>query len=218
AQLEEPFVVAGVTGAATNEYRPQSSHRNYAEGTVAREFRRREWIAIHFSDFTEAHKIDILSDEWRKRENLPLVTNAAQKVLISHQFVQSIGSQPAYTSEKELRYLWLANCCFAHISLGFPFLLRFCDEQSGHSVYPFPCYPGPLARSWGRPFHRCGVPYPQAPTLDRDSLTTTIAEFMHIGPHPRRLNGSLGTSNSSAPSAIALKPSTLLALHKALSK
>jgi len=76
---------------------------------------------------------------------------------------------------------------------------RFCDEQSGHSVYPFPCYPGPLARSWRRPFHRCGVPYPQAPTLDRDSLTTTIAEFMHIGPHPRRLNGTLGTSNSSAP-------------------
>ena len=32
------------------------------------------------------------------------------------------------------RFVWLANCCFAHISLGFPFLLRFCDEQSGHSV------------------------------------------------------------------------------------
>jgi hypothetical protein len=27
--------------------------------------------------------------------------------------------------------LWLANCCFAHISLGFLFLLRSCDEQSG---------------------------------------------------------------------------------------
>src|SRR5947208_607329 len=34
--------------------------------------------------------------------------------------------------------LWLANCCFAHISLGFPFLLRFCDEQSRHSFCPFP--------------------------------------------------------------------------------
>jgi hypothetical protein len=95
--------------------------------------------------------------------------------------------------------VWLANCCFARISLGFPFLPRFCDEQSGYSFYPFPCYPGPLARSWRRPFHSCGVPYPQAPTLDHDSLTATIAEFMHVGPHPRRLNGTLGTSHSSAP-------------------
>jgi hypothetical protein len=97
------------------------------------------------------------------------------------------------------RRVWLANCCFAHISLGFPFLLRFCDEQSGHSFYPFPCYPGPLARSWRRPFRSCGVPYPQAPTLDRGSLTAMIAEFMHVGPHPRRLNGTLGTSHSSSP-------------------
>jgi hypothetical protein len=81
----------------------------------------------------------------------------------------------------------------------FPFLLRFCDEQSGHSVYPFPCYPGPPAPTWRRPFHSCGVPYPQAPTLDRDSLTATIAEFMHVGPHPRRLDGAPGASHSSAP-------------------
>src|SRR4249920_1586529 len=79
AQLEEPLVMAGITCAATNEYGPQSSHRNYAEDTVAREFRRREGIAIHFSDFTEAHEIDICSNEGRKREDLPLVTHAAQK-------------------------------------------------------------------------------------------------------------------------------------------
>jgi hypothetical protein len=74
--------------------------------------------------------------------------------------------------------LWLANCCFADISLGFPFLLRFCGEQSGHSFYPFYCYPGLLARSWRRPFHSCRVPYPQAPTLDRESIPATIAEAM----------------------------------------
>ena len=95
--------------------------------------------------------------------------------------------------------LWLANCCFAHISLGFPFLLRFCDEQSGHSLYPFHGYPGPVARSWRRPFPSCGVLYPQAPTLDREAIPATIAEFMHLGPHPRRLDGALGTSHSSAP-------------------
>src|SRR4029077_2655325 len=95
--------------------------------------------------------------------------------------------------------LRLANYCFSNIFLGFPFLLRFCDEASGDSLNPFPCDPGPLARSWRRPFHSCGVPYPQAPTLDRGSLTATIAEFMHLRPHPRRLNGTLGTAHSSAP-------------------
>src|SRR5580693_5971743 len=56
-----------------------------------------------------------------------------------------------------------------------------------------------LLGHWRRPFHSCGVPYPQAPTLDRGSLTATLAEFMHVRPHPRRLNGTLGTSHSSAP-------------------
>jgi hypothetical protein len=40
---------------------------------------------------------------------------------------------------------------------------------------------------------------PQAPTLDRDSLTATIAEFMHVGPHPRQLDGAPGASHSSSP-------------------
>ena len=35
--------------------------------------------------------------------------------------------------------------------------------------------------------------------LDRDSLTATIAELMHVGPHPRRLDGALGTYHSPAP-------------------
>jgi hypothetical protein len=39
---------------------------------------------------------------------------------------------------RSAKCLWLANCCFAHIPLGFPVLLRFCDEQPGHSFYPFP--------------------------------------------------------------------------------
>ena len=95
-------------------------------------------------------------------------------------------------------HVWLANC-FAHISLGFPFLLRFCDEQSGHSLYPFHGYRGPLARSWRRSFPSCGVPYPQAPTLDREAIPATIAEFMYLGPHPRWLDGTLGASNPSAP-------------------
>ena len=114
--------------------------------------------------------------------------------------------------------MWLANCCFAHISLGFPFPLRSFDEQSGYSFYPFPCHPGPLARSWRCPFHSCGVPYPETPTLDRGSLTATIAEFMHVGPHSRRLDGTLGTSHSSAPFRNRSEAFHTAGLHKALSK
>ncbi len=93
--------------------------------------------------------------------------------------------------------LWLANCCFAHISLGFPFLLRFCDEQSRPSFCPFPCYPGPLAvaRSRQRSPNLC--------TSDR-----ILAGLMALLVRPTRLLRS----------AIVLKPSTLLGLHKALSK
>ena len=130
------------------------------------------------------------------------VCTAALAVYLGHPFSPFLASELQRLQKEAIyqnRVLWLANCCFAHISLGFPFLLRFCDEQSGYSFYPFPCYPGTLARSWRRPFHNCGVPYPQALTLDRGSLTATIAECMHLGPHPRRLNGTLGTSHSSAP-------------------
>jgi hypothetical protein len=78
-------------------------------------------------------------------------------------------------------------------------LLPFFDAPFGGSFHPFHCYSVPPAPTWRRPFHSCGVPYPQAPTLDRDSVTATIAEFMHVGPHPRWLNGTLGMSHSSAP-------------------
>lgn len=71
--------------------------------------------------------------------------------------------------------------------------------QSGRSLHPFHRYPGPLARTWRRPFHSCGVASPQAPTPDRESLPATIAESIRVRPHPCRLDGALGASNSSAP-------------------
>jgi hypothetical protein len=39
---------------------------------------------------------------------------------------------PFLRAAKRFSDLWLANCCFADIFLGFSFLLRFCDEQSGY--------------------------------------------------------------------------------------
>src|SRR6266513_5390656 len=118
-------------------------------------------------------------------------------------------------------YLWLANCYFAHDSSGFPVLLPFFDAPFGRSVYPFLGHAGPPAWTWWRPFPSCGVASPQASAPDLESLPATIAESIRAGPHPCRLDGDLGGSNSSASflrSAILLKPSTLLGLHKAMSK
>ena len=113
--------------------------------------------------------------------------------------------------------MWLANHYFAHDSLVFPVLLRFCDVQSGRSFHPLHRHLGPVARTWRCPFHSysCGVASAQAPTPDCESLPATIAEFIRVGPHPCRLDGALGASNSSAPFRNCTRPSTLLGLHKA---
>lgn len=43
--------------------------------------------------------------------------------------------------------LWLANCYFAHNSVGLPVLLGFCDAGSGRPFHPFHHYAGSLART-----------------------------------------------------------------------
>jgi hypothetical protein len=63
----------------------------------------------------------------------------------------------------------------------------------------FDRYPGPFGRTWRRPFHSCGVASPQTPTLDREPLPATIPQSMRVGPHPGRLDGAVGASDSSAP-------------------
>src|SRR5271169_499548 len=93
----------------------------------------------------------------------------------------------------------LANCYSAFDSLGFPVLLPFFDAQPGRSFHPFNRRPGSVARSWRRPFRSRGIASPQTPTPDRESLPATIAESIRLGPHPCRLDGALGASNSSAP-------------------
>ena len=40
--------------------------------------------------------------------------------------------------------VWLANCYFAHDSIGFLALLSFCDAPAGRSFHS--SVPGPLAR------------------------------------------------------------------------
>src|SRR5438046_4878410 len=67
------------------------------------------------------------------------------------------------------------------------------------SVYPFLGHAGPPAWTWRRPFPSCGVASPQASAPDLESLPATIPQFIRVGPHPCRLDGALGRSNSSAP-------------------
>src|SRR5438552_6308546 len=95
--------------------------------------------------------------------------------------------------------LWLANCYFTHDSSEFPALLPFFDAPFGRSIYPFHGHAGPTAWTWRRPFPSCGVASPQASAPDLESLPATIPQFIRVGPHPCRLDGALGTSNSSAP-------------------
>src|SRR6266576_2005578 len=113
--------------------------------------------------------------------------------------------------------LWLANCYFTHDSSEFPALLPFFDAPFGRSIYPFHCHAGPPAWTWRRPFPSCGVASPQASAPDLESLPASpnlsardriLAGWMAILVGPTRLLRS----------AILLKPSTLLGLHKAMSK
>jgi hypothetical protein len=46
------------------------------------------------------------------------------------------GLKPLERIKNVLAELWLANCCLAHDSLGFPVLLRFCDASFGRSFNP----------------------------------------------------------------------------------
>jgi len=73
------------------------------------------------------------------------------------QEVDSTWYDPRAQCQKAIVHLWLANCYFSQDSSGFPVLLRFCDARSGRSFHPLHRHPGPLARTWRRPFHSCGV-------------------------------------------------------------
>jgi hypothetical protein len=60
-------------------------------------------------------------------------------------------------------------------------------------------HPDPVARTWRRLSPSYGVASSQAPTPDCESLPATISDSIREGPHPGRLDGALGASNSSAP-------------------
>ncbi|HWO38940.1 MAG TPA: hypothetical protein VNO32_59965 [Candidatus Acidoferrum sp.] len=62
-----------------------------------------------------------------------------------------------FTHNKTLTDVWLANCYFAHNSVGLSVLLGFCDAGSGRPFHPFHHYAGSLARTGWGPFRSGGV-------------------------------------------------------------
>ena len=97
-----------------------------------------------------------------------------------------------------LAYVCLANCYFAHNSLGFPALLPFFNASS-RPLHPLNRRPDPVVPTWRRPFPRCRVPSSQTPTPDPESLPTPISHAVLVGPRPCRLDDALGPSYSSSP-------------------
>ena len=97
------------------------------------------------------------------------------------------------------RFVWLANCYFAHNSLRFPVLLPFFNASFRRPFHPLNRHPDPIAPTWRRPFPHCRVPSAQTPAPDRKSLPATISQSILVGPHPCRLDGALDPSYSSSP-------------------
>src|SRR5260370_5118955 len=92
------------------------------------------------------------------------------------------------------------------------------SQRDGRSCYPLDRRGRPVARTGWRPFRGRGVASPETPAPDGDSLAATVAQS---GRGDRRLAGLLALlvrPTRLLRSAIALKPSTLLGLHKVLSK
>jgi putative transposase len=102
--------------------------------------------------------------------------------------------------------------------LGFPGLLRFFDAQSCRSFHPFHRRPGSVARSGRGPFSGCGVLLHKHQIL---ILNRSRKRSPHLHASDRiraALLALLVRPTRLLRSAIVLKSSTLLALHKAMSK
>jgi hypothetical protein len=104
---------------------------------------------------------------WHDRESSAPPTHTSN--LQDYRNVGSIIARiPRWKGEPPPRLyhdLWLANCHFAHDSSEFLVLLPFFDAPSAGSFHPFHRFPGPLARTWRRPFPSCGVASPVAGEL-----------------------------------------------------
>jgi hypothetical protein len=113
---------------------------------------------------------------------------------------------------------WLANRYFAHDSLRFPVLLPFFNASSGGSFHPFPCHPVRLLGPGGV---RCVVRESLLLKHQLLLLNRSRQRSPNLSPWDRILAGLMALlvrPTRLLRSASVLRPATLLALHKAMSK
>src|SRR5882762_6416355 len=100
AELEEPFLVAGVAYAAADQDGAEEGFGEDAAGEVAGKFRGVEGVAVHFADFGEAGEIDLFTDERREGSDFVEVAGSANEILVADEFVEAVGAEASDAAEK----------------------------------------------------------------------------------------------------------------------
>src|SRR5580700_2806016 len=100
AQLEEPFLVAGIAYTAADENGAEEGFGEDATGEVAGKFGGGERVAVHFADFGEAGEVDLFADERGQGEDFVQVAGAADEILIADEFVEAVGAEASDAAEK----------------------------------------------------------------------------------------------------------------------
>jgi glucose-6-phosphate 1-dehydrogenase len=106
--MNPQFEVLGIgrTPMSSEEFRKRSGEAA-GKSRDTRDFSESGW-----EDFEQ--RLDYMVGDINDQNFYPRLRDRLQEM-------EKNGSSPNH-----LFYVWLANCCFAHDSLGFPVLLRFC--------------------------------------------------------------------------------------------
>src|SRR5882757_4239738 len=100
AELEEPFLVAGVAYAAADEDGAEEGLGEDAAGEVAGKFGSVEGVAVHFADFGKAGEIDLFADERREGSDFVEVAGSANEILVADEFVEAVGAEASDAAKK----------------------------------------------------------------------------------------------------------------------
>src|SRR5260221_28271 len=119
AELEKPFLVAGVADAAAYEDRAEESFGEDAAGGVAGKLGSGEGIAVHFADFGKSGEVDLFADKLRERENFVEVAGAADEILVADQFVEAVGAEASEAAEDVIQAIDRAGVgIFVDLEIG----------------------------------------------------------------------------------------------------
>src|SRR5258705_11660651 len=100
AELEEPFLVAGVAYAAADQDGAEEGFGEDAAGEVAGKFGSGEGGAVHFADFGKAGEIDLFADERGEGSDFVKVAGSANEILVADEFVEAGGAEASDATGK----------------------------------------------------------------------------------------------------------------------